>query len=191
MTLSHQDDAYILRGSRELAYVNAHEQIYRLLLVDRSGTGGEEQGYHLQVSAQVFSVIDEQEPNNGPPIGGQTLQSVPAWVNAELTAESPDDFDVDLYAITLSAGVLLTIETTSGLDQEADDADTQLTVTVPGYEDPFEDNNGGRGRFSFLGPIEITETGLVEIEVAPWCDDEQCRTGDYALTVVTEPVAEE
>lgn len=185
LTLTLPDDTYIQRGSDELSYINPHEQTYRLVLVDRMGEGSAEQAYSLQVSAQVFSVIEEQEPNNGPPIGGQTVESIPAWVNAELTADGPDDFDVDLYTITLDVGVLLTIETTSGPDQEADDADTRLTVTVPGYEDPFEDNNGGRGRFSLLGPIEITEAGLVEIEVTPWCDDEECRAGDYALTIIS------
>jgi hypothetical protein len=198
--LTEANDRYLRRARRALTHLNEVERAYRIGVVDRRGQGGADFDYQLDVAVQTFEVVDEVEPNDGPPVGGQSLPTLPAWVNGEVTGQNADDYDcsddecdgdVDIYVINLEAGQLVTIETAAAGVPDTPNADTTISLSGPGLEEPLVDGNGGFGWYSLLNQVEVPESGPFEVTVVPWCNSSGCRSGRYSLTVLTEPAPAE
>jgi hypothetical protein len=189
--LSLNNDQYVNRGDGTLSHLNAFETVYRAGVTDRLASAGDDYDYDFFVDAETFEVVAEVEPNDGPPEGGQLVDVLPVWFDGALTAENAEDFDRDVIVVNLTAGYTLLAETTAGTNGELDNADTQLTLTGPGIDEAVEDDDSGYSWWSRISDFVVPETGAYEITVTPYCDDQGCRPGDYALTVSEFPPAAE
>ena len=184
--LTNGDDILLRRSESSLRYLFPFETAYHLGVMDRTGRGGDGYDYSLEAASVSFTEVDEIEPNNGPPEGAQILADTgPWWVTGTTAGTSADDVDADVFIAAIETGVLLIVETIDGIDTDSDNADTVLTVTGPGLEEPVTDTDAGVGRFSLL-ELETTEAGSFEISVTPQCSDRSCTGGDYSLVIWTE-----
>ena len=189
--LATEADILLRRSEGSLRYLFPFETAYHLGVMDRAGGGGADYDYSLEAASVTFTSVDEVEPNDGPPEGGQILADEgPWWVTGTTSGTNETDFDADVFIVALEAGQLVVIETIDGVDTESDNADTVLTVTGPGLEEPATDTDAGVGRFSLL-EIETIEEGSFEITVTPQCNDRSCSGGDYSLAIWTEDLPDD
>jgi len=167
------NDAYLRRASGVLYYLNPVESTYRFAVLDRSGGGGPDYSYTVVADAPAFSLVESSELTG---VG-------PWWAVGTVSGENIDSFEADVFTVELEAGDVIHIETDTGTDPEADNADTFLTFGGPGFPEPPTDDDAGVGRFSRLTDIEITESGTFEITVRPDCNEDSCPGGAYSLVV--------
>ena len=186
--LTTDADTLLRRREGSLNYLSTFETDYRLGVVDRKAGGGADYDYSLVVESVAFSAVDEVEPNDGPPEGGQILsESGSWWVTGTTSGANEGDFDADVFVVTLEEARLLVVETIDGGDAETDNADTVVMVSGVGLDEPASDDNGGIGDFSLL-QVEIVQAGSYEITVTPSCNDRSCAGGDYSLVIWTEDI---